>query len=122
MTRSGILIVEDNPIAAKVLKQHCLKAGYPVDHATGVKAAEGFLLQRRYGLILMDLGLGDGDGKALTQWIREEANVNQQTPVVVLSAHMDERLKRSCIAAGANEVFVKPLLPAALANLLKDLP
>ncbi|WP_347251860.1 response regulator [Legionella sp.] len=115
-----ILIVEDNAIAAKVLRNHCLKAGFAVDHATGAKAALKFLLQKHYRLILMDLGLADGDGRTLTQWIREEKNLNQSTAIIVISAHMDETLKHACLAAGANEVLVKPVSRIILDKLLRD--
>lgn len=118
-TKSRLLIVEDNKIAAQVLKNYCQKAGFRVDHALGATAAMTLLLKRNYCAILMDLGLEDGDGKSLTEWIRAGApNPNQNTPIIVVSAHMDEALKIACIAAGANEVLVKPVSRATMDGLL----
>lgn len=120
-TKSRILIVEDNEIVAKVLRNHCQKAGFTVDHAPEMKIASEFLLQKRYRLILMDLGLPDGDGKSLTQWIRSGGNPNQDTTIIIVSAHVDEASKRACLEAGANEVLVKPAIPAPLDDILRDL-
>lgn len=118
-TKSRILIVEDNELVARVLKAQCIERGFRVSHAVGVESATKYLLRYCFGLIFMDLGLADGDGKSLTEWIRQEENLNQRTSIVVVSAHMDEELKRSCLAAGANEVLVKPLLASSLNPLLK---
>ena len=119
-TQSCVLIVEDTELAAWVLTSYCQNLGFAVDHAPGVNVASELLVQKQYRLILMDLGLGDGDGKVLTEWIRKETNLNQQTPIIVQSAHMNETLKRACLEAGANEVFVKPLNQTILEKLLKD--
>ena len=119
-TKSRLLIVEDNKIAAQVLKNYCQKAGFTVDQASGATAAMMLLLKRNYCAILMDLGLEDGDGKSLIEWIRAGAsNLNQSTPIIVVSAHIDQVLKIACIAAGANEVLVKPVSRATIDGLLK---
>jgi DNA-binding response OmpR family regulator len=120
-TKLRLLIVEDNPIAARVLKTHGEQAGFTVDHAPTVSLASRLLLTHRYHVIFMDLGLEDGDGKTLTEWIRREDNPNQHTPVIVVSAHMNETLKKACLAAGANEVLVKPVQRAMMEQLLKTI-
>jgi len=120
-TKLRLLIVEDNKIAAQVLKNHCQQAGFRVDHAPTVALATERLLTQCYEAIWMDLGLEDGDGKSLTEWIRAGDNPNQHTPIIVMSAHMDESLKQACLKAGANEVLVKPVSRALLDELLNKL-
>lgn len=77
-TQSCVLIVEDTELAAWVLTSYCQNLGFAVDHAPGVKVTSELLMQKQYRLILMDLGLEDGDGKVLTEWVRKEKNLNQQ--------------------------------------------
>ncbi len=59
---------------------------------------------RRPELIVLDLGLPDGDGidfiRELRQWSR--------TPVIVLSARANERDKVDALDAGADDYLVKP--------------
>lgn len=121
MTTKLQLIVEDNKIAAQVLKSYCERAGFKVDHAPTVALATKLLLTKCYHTIWMDLGLEDGDGKTLTEWIRAGDNPNQDTPIIVMSAHLDEALKTACLAAGANEALVKPVDHALLDELLRKM-
>ena len=55
-------------------------------------------------ITLMDLGLPDGDGIALTRRIREWA----RTPIVVISARGQERDKVAALDAGADDYLTKP--------------
>jgi len=75
-TNSQVLIVEDTELVVWLLTSYCQNLGFAVDHAPGVSVASELLVQKQYRLILMDLGLGDGDGKTLTEWIRKEDNLN----------------------------------------------
>lgn len=115
-----ILIVEDNQIAARVLKRYCQKAGFMFDHAEGCKEATALLLQSPYQLVFMDLGLQDGDGKTLMQWIREGDTPNQHTPIVVVSAHVDAVQREMCFQLGADEVIVKPVRQETIEQVFKE--
>lgn len=59
---------------------------------------------RRPDLVILDLGLPDGDGMA---FIREFRGWSQ-TPVIVLSARLDESGKIAALDAGADDYLVKP--------------
>jgi len=59
---------------------------------------------RNPDIILMDLGLPDGDGIDLTRRIREWA----RTPIVVISARGQERDKVAALDAGADDYLTKP--------------
>ena len=59
---------------------------------------------RNPDIILMDLGLPDGDGIDLTRRIREWAG----TPIVVISARGQERDKVAALDAGADDYLTKP--------------
>jgi len=59
---------------------------------------------RRPDLVILDLGLPDGDGMAFIQEFRSWS----QTPVIVLSARLDEAGKIAALDAGADDYLVKP--------------
>jgi DNA-binding NtrC family response regulator len=57
-----ILIVEDDRDVMVLLQHVLLDAGYAVECAPGVKAAQSLLKERTYDLVLTDGKLGDGSG------------------------------------------------------------
>jgi two-component system KDP operon response regulator KdpE len=59
---------------------------------------------RRPELVVLDLGLPDGDGVDLVRDLRSWSDV----PVIVLSARTDERDKVEALDAGADDYLVKP--------------
>ena len=65
-----ILIVEDDPHLGPLLRDY-LAADYQVHHAATLKDAQGWLGTHNAQLILLDLNLPGGDGRALVQGRRE---------------------------------------------------
>lgn len=106
-----ILLVEDNLIAAQAVKDTLQSLGCHVDVAyTGYDALSLFDVGK-YNLIYMDLGLPDLGGREVTKEIRKiESHSGKNTPIIALSAHIDEELRLSCVESGMNDVFTKPLM------------
>ncbi|WP_256593738.1 response regulator [Legionella feeleii] len=46
--------------------------------------------------------------------------LNGNTPVIVISAHVDEALGQQCLALGANPIYVKAVLPAMLRRMVES--
>ena len=65
---------------------------------------------RKPDLIVLDLGLPDGDGVALVRDVRGWSSV----PIIVLSARVDEADKVTALDAGADDYLVKPFGVAEL--------
>lgn len=59
---------------------------------------------RRPDLVILDLGLPDGDGVALIRDLRTWSKV----PVIVVSARSDENQKIAALDAGADDYLTKP--------------
>ncbi|WP_419387104.1 response regulator [Legionella sp. 29fVS95] len=81
-----------------------------------------FLLGRDptyFGCILLDLGLPDRPGEEILPLIRANP-IYERTPIIVISAHVDEPLGKHCLAMGANHVYVKPLLPTMLRRMVES--
>ena len=104
-----ILAVEDNTIAANVINYIIKKAGHVVDIAKDCQEAIKLFYGNGYALIFMDIGLPDGCGIDITKQIRNQANLNQNIPIVALTAINDQQNKLSCYNVGMNDVLTKPI-------------
>jgi len=115
-----LLVIEDNVIASKVACSFFGNAGCLVDTAMNQTEAMQSIHNNDYDMILTDLGLPDGSGVEITREARLSTCRNHLTPIVVLTAHGDERSKQECLTAGANELLVKPLRAEAVTRLMSE--
>lgn len=100
-----ILIVEDDPQITKILKLNLKISGFETDNAMTVHNAWNKILNDHYDLILMDIGLPDGNGLDLCEKIRASGN---EVPIVFLSARTDESTVVKGIKNGADDYLRKP--------------
>jgi PAS domain S-box-containing protein len=81
-----ILLVEDEPAAAALLSAIMEDNGLQVDEAGTLAEARALLRKYgRYGAVILDLRLPDGDGVDLAKEIRADPDL-ARTPIVVVSA------------------------------------
>ncbi|GAA1026258.1 response regulator transcription factor [Virgisporangium ochraceum] len=102
-----ILLVEDDDRFAGVLTGVLRRLGHDVTHAATVASA---LAAPEVDLVLLDLGLPDGDGVALCRRFRERGAVG----IVVLTARDGEPDRAAALRAGADDYLVKPVDVATL--------
>jgi two-component system KDP operon response regulator KdpE len=102
--RIVILIIDDEPQIHRFLKHSLAAAGYHLLHAE--TAANGLAEFKTHhpGIIVLDLGLPDLDGKAVIGQIRQTS----QTPIIVLSARDQEAEKITALDLGADDFVAKP--------------
>lgn len=110
MRKSRVLLVEDDP-ALRATLAHALEIeGYEVERAERRASAEAVFDGRSRAaselpdIVLLDLGLPDGDGGELIHWVRGQTDI----PVIVISARHDEAAKVRLLDAGADDYLVKP--------------
>ncbi len=106
-----ILLIEDDALLLGGLQKALEQQQYCCDVATSIKTAQQHTLDD-YELIILDLGLPDGDGLTLLkQWRQQGCKL----PVLILTARdsLDERVKG--LDQGADDYLIKPF---ALAELL----
>jgi two-component system KDP operon response regulator KdpE len=109
-----VLVIEDEARLRRFLKPSLTAHGYRVIEAA--TAGDGLTMVRQHvpDLVLLDLGLPDLDGLALTSRIREWSGV----PIVVLSARGQEADKVAALDAGADDYLTKPFgVPELLARI-----
>jgi two-component system KDP operon response regulator KdpE len=105
-----VLLIEDELAMRRLLQVTLSHNGYRLLEAT--TGQEGtYLAQRRQpDLILLDLGLPDASGIAVTQTIRRTSEV----PIIVISARDTEDQKIAALDAGADDYVTKPFAPGEL--------
>ena len=105
-----ILVVEDEPEIRRFVRVALEREGYEAYEADGVERGAIEAGTRRPDLLVLDLGLPDGDGVDLIRRLRTWSDV----PIVVLSARTDEPDKVEALDAGADDFLVKPFGAAEL--------
>lgn len=119
-TPKKVLLVEDDLLTQKITSWMLEELNCQVDIASSGNQALK-MLETKYDLLIMDVGLPDMDGISLTVKIRAEETQNQHTPIVALTAHVMEQDKEKCMAAGMNDFLKKPLFKKDLKSLLLKL-
>ncbi|MCI0432827.1 MAG: response regulator transcription factor [Gemmatimonadetes bacterium] len=101
----GLLLVEDDAELASILAQVLQVTRRKIVHARTLDFARRQLGSRRWGLVVLDAGLPDGDGFDLCREIRRS---DADTPVLILTARCGE-LDRVCgLEIGADDYLGKP--------------
>jgi len=115
-----ILLVEDDKLAAKIAESILNELNCVIDIAPNAKTALRLVQEKDYQLILMDIGLPDMDGIALTHRIRlQQWQRTDTTPIIGLTAHIDVENRQRCLDAGMNTVMLKPFRKEMAVELLK---
>lgn len=104
MTRPRILVVDDEPQIQRFLRPALLAVDYDVIEASTADEAKRLIATRAPDVVLLDLGLPDGDGKSVIADIRTWS----QVPIIVLSARDRESEKIDALDLGANDYVEKP--------------
>lgn len=122
MTGQSVLLVEDEPISAKVIKETLQQAGYLVTACENGKQAVDLLKggQVAIDLILLDHMMPEMDGIDFLRW-RESEGCMLSVPVVMLTAVSDSDAIVSALEAGAQEYLTKPVDPEQLLTLVQTL-
>lgn len=118
--RPGVLVVEDEPDAQKLMEM-ILGARYEVWLAASDREMYERLAENgeRVGIILMDISLhGSRDGLELTRALRDEG---RKLPIVVVTAHDSSEHRRRASEVGSTAFLTKPVRPRQILSLIDSL-
>jgi two-component system KDP operon response regulator KdpE len=101
---SRVLVVEDEEEIRRFVCLSLERDGFEVYQADGVERGLIQAGTRRPDLLVLDLGLPDGDGVDLIRELRTWSDM----PILVLSARSGEEDKVEALDAGADDYLVKP--------------
>ncbi|OHX35178.1 MULTISPECIES: response regulator [unclassified Methylomonas] len=112
-----ILLIEDDAQTRRFLKTSLQNRGWRIAEADCGKT--GLTLAGQADLVILDLGLPDMDGIAVTRRLRQLSD----QPILILSARSQEHNKIAALDAGADDYLTKPFgsgeLHARLQALLR---
>lgn len=101
----NILVVEDDPSVRTLVKAVLEHNGNSVHTEDTVASGEKSAVEGNFDMIILDLGLPDGDGYELCKSIRDKS---VSTPVLILSGEQEADVKVKCLRVGADDYLTKP--------------
>ncbi len=105
-----ILIIEDEPALARLAHDYLVRAGYRAVTAPDARSGGARLSADGPDLVVLDLGLPDGNGLDLLRDLRRSSNL----PVIILTARGNEVDRIVGLELGADDYMVKPFSPNEL--------
>jgi phosphoserine phosphatase RsbU/P len=102
-----ILIVDDNPKNLQVLGNYLQLEGYLVEFAMNGESALDWISRKEFDLILLDIIMPGMDGFEVCRIIKS-GQVNQNTPVIFLTAKIDTESIVNAFDLGAVDYVIKP--------------
>lgn len=100
----AILVVDDEPQLRRLLRAALTAEGFRVIEADSARRGLIEASSHKPDLVILDLGLPDGDGRTVVEGIRAWSSL----PIVVLSARTAEQQKIAALDAGADDYVTKP--------------
>ena len=118
MPSPTVVVIEDEPQIRRFVRAALEAEGWQVHESDTAKKGLTEAGTRKPDLLVLDLGLPDGDGLDVIRDVRGWSSV----PIIVLSARSDEADKIAALDAGADDYLTKPfgvgeLLARVRANL-----
>ena len=104
---AAILVVEDDLLTRRLLQEILERDGCVVTTAGSVAEAMGEVGRKAFDLVLLDLGLPDGDGLTLCRRIRDR----HMMPIVIISTRREIDDRVAGLDTGADDYIVKPFEP-----------
>src|SRR4051812_7214643 len=117
MARGTVLVVDDEPSILGTLKKALSLEGYSTDVAGGIAVAEERLLKKDYDIVLLDLGVPDGDG---LDWLAKLRERGENAEVIMMSGHGTIDAAVRATKLGALDFLEKPLSTDRLLVMLDN--
>ncbi|MEQ1659162.1 MAG: response regulator [Hylemonella sp.] len=105
-----VLVVEDDREIRTLVQSALAVEGFEMQTAVTLSEATALVQHSPPDLIVLDLGLPDGEGLQLVREVRRQSSV----PIVVVSARHQEEQKIVLLDAGADDYLTKPFSVAEL--------
>ena len=120
-TKKHILLIEDDILTIKFSQELLTQAGYNLTVVSTMQEALAFAKGHSFDLIITDLGLPGLSGTEIAVLYRYWERFNQvsMVPIISLTAHGEGKFQEECLAAGINEVWLKPLTKEKIEKLGK---
>jgi len=117
-----VLLLEDDPAIARTVAFALEREGFAVLHVLLVREAMAQLRAGRHDLLLLDVGLPDGNGIDLCRELRRSADARLRVlPVLMLTARGEEIDRVLGLEMGADDYLTKPFSPREMVARVRAL-
>lgn len=113
MIPAHVLVVDDEPEIAELLRYHLTRAGHRVSKAHNGWEALATVRDDRPDLLLLDLMLPDLDGFGVCEILRRDP-ATATLPIVIISAWASGDSRNLGLELGALDYVTKPFSPLAI--------
>lgn len=105
---NSVLLVEDENEVNEVLKKKLIRMGLNVISVKSIRDALAEIEKNTFNLMIIDIRLPDGTGDTVVEMVRSNtANKNHATPILIMSAHLDNKLIET-IKDKVDSIMTKP--------------
>ncbi len=113
-----VLVVDDDSVNINLMERMLGKLGYACFTASDGLMALKRMNEETFDVLLMDLRMPRMDGIETTSRIRNMTELDRQPTIIGLTADVAPEDRRRCLEAGMDEVLIKPVRRAAMADIL----
>ena len=121
MSSFQILIAEDEPALRFLLLETLEDEGYQVTEAEDGGLAREKLAGQSYDLIILDYMMPEATGIEVCEWLRGSGGINEDKPVILLTAKAQEKDRLRAEQAGVTLYISKPFSPLQLLDAVEEL-
>ena len=118
MTKTKVLIVDDEPIVGERLKASLERVGFSVDAFFSSQDALKKMEQEYYDILVTDLKMKDPDGLEV---LRTAKRIKPDIKAVVITGFATNQMAEEALSAGAANFIAKPFKISQLIKLLTKL-
>lgn len=112
-----ILVLEDSPLSRRLLSRTLKSEGYDIIEACNGSEGLAILAKETIDCILLDLLMPEMDGEAVLKFLQQQGI---PTPVIVISADIQETTRQQCFSLGVFAVLHKIVDPQQLLQTLNS--
>lgn len=112
--RLQVLVVDDNPLASRLIVSAFRTVGFQTQAAQDPLAALELARRQNFDLLLLDVEMPRLDGLELCRQIRRLPGY-AEVPVVFVTGHSDPATRQRSVESGADDLITKPVFPLELA-------
>ncbi|MBB3880808.1 response regulator [Sphingomonas pseudosanguinis] len=105
----NVLFIEDDRMNRRVVRDMLDVAGATMAEAESAEIGLEMIDRDTYHMILIDLRMPGMDGITAIRHIRARGDAKAELPIIVVTADSGVDLRERCLAAGADDVIVKPV-------------
>lgn len=113
-----VLLVEDSPLISGALKVLLESAGFAVTVAGSAAEAAAWSEPVAADVMLLDINLPDADGLTVIHALNERGL--KPAAIFAMTGHADEPTRRRCLAAGCDDVLLKPVPVQQLLQIVSE--